>query len=111
MGCSCLPRGLRSSGLDVRGKPLFGRSFRSRLTSFFIGIVILPMVAVSVILFRLVADAERGKADARVGTAQTAAQGFFQQELLRASRVGKEIGQSPALSAAIAAGDAERIQS
>ena len=45
---------------------MFGRSFRSRLTSFFIGIVILPMVAVSVILFRLVADSERGKSDARL---------------------------------------------
>jgi diguanylate cyclase (GGDEF)-like protein len=90
---------------------MFGRSFRSRLTSFFIGIVILPMVAVSVILFRLVADSERGKSDARLGTAQTTAQTYFSQETERAARAGRQIGQSPELAAAIAAGDAARVQS
>src|SRR3954452_14641600 len=94
-----------------RSPPIFGRSFRSRLTSFFIGIVILPMVAVSVILFRLVADSERGKSDARLATAQRAAQTYYAQEVEQASRAGREIGQSPQLAAAIAAGDAERVRS
>jgi diguanylate cyclase (GGDEF)-like protein len=88
---------------------MFGRSFRSRLTSFFIGIVILPMVAVSVILFRLVADSERGKTDARLGSAQTAASGFFSHEVKRAAQAGREIGSSQQLADAIAARDGARI--
>src|SRR3954451_10571943 len=104
MGGSCLARGLRSSGLDVRGKPLFGRSFRSRLTSFFIVIVILPMVAVSVILFRLVSDSERGKSDARLSQAQTAAEGVFRDYERRAAVAGQQIGRAPDLATAIQAG-------
>ena len=90
---------------------MFGRSFRSRLTSFFIGIVILPMVAVSVILFRLVSDSERSKSDARLGSAQTAASGLFEHDTRRAAQAGREIGASPRLAAAISAGDRSRIAS
>src|SRR4051795_6134603 len=93
-----------------RSPPMFGRSFRSRLTSFFIGIVILPMVAVSVILFRLVADSERGKSDARLSQAQTAGSGLFAEEAARAARAGRELGASPRLAAAIGAKDAARIE-
>jgi sensor histidine kinase regulating citrate/malate metabolism len=49
------------------------RSFRSRLTLFFVAIVIVPMLVVTVALFRLIADNEQGQADARVAQAQTAA--------------------------------------
>jgi diguanylate cyclase (GGDEF)-like protein len=89
---------------------LFPRSFRARLTSFFIIIVILPMVAVSVMLFRLVADAERGKNDARLGQAQTSASGLFQDAERRAAAAGRELGGSPALAAAIRSGDGALIQ-
>jgi diguanylate cyclase (GGDEF)-like protein len=41
-------------------------SFRSRLTFFFVVIVIVPMIAVAVVLFRLISDNETGKADAGV---------------------------------------------
>jgi diguanylate cyclase (GGDEF)-like protein len=88
---------------------LFPRSFRARLTWFFIIIVILPMVAVSVVLFRLVADSERGKSDARLGQAQTSASGLFRDEEARAAQAGRRIGQSPELAAAIRADDADRI--
>ena len=38
-------------------------SFRNRLTLFFIVIVIVPMIAVALVLFRLVSDAEHGKSE------------------------------------------------
>src|SRR4051795_8085124 len=93
-----------------RSPPMFGRSFRSRLTSFFIGIVILPMVAVSVVLFRLVADSERGKSDARLGQAQTSASGLYRDKEARAADAGRRIGQSPELAAAIRTHGATRIE-
>ena len=40
-------------------------SFRARLTSFFILIVIVPMAAVGFLVFRLIGDSQTGKADAR----------------------------------------------
>src|SRR5881275_460281 len=49
-------------------------SFRTRLTSFFILIVVIPMLAVGFLVFRLISDSEQGKADARAsGVASTAA--------------------------------------
>ena len=39
-------------------------SFRTRLTSFFVVIVVLPMVAVGLLVFRLINQSEQGKADA-----------------------------------------------
>ena len=40
-------------------------SFRTRLTGFFIVIVVVPMVAVGLLVFRLINDSQQGKADAR----------------------------------------------
>ena len=88
---------------------MFGRSFRSRLTTFFIGIVILPMVAVAIILFRLVADSERGKADASLAAAQTTAQNLFEQDVREAAAAGRTIAASPELALAVAARDGTRI--
>lgn len=42
-------------------------SFRNRLTGFFVLIVVLPMIAVGVLVFRLIGDSAQGKADARAG--------------------------------------------
>ncbi len=53
-------------------------SFRSRLTLFFVAIVIVPMVAMAVVLFRLLSDNESGKADARLAANQAAAIGLAQ---------------------------------
>jgi diguanylate cyclase (GGDEF)-like protein len=48
-------------------------SFRTRLTGFFVLIVVLPMVAVGFLVFRLIGDSEQGKSDARAsGIAATA---------------------------------------
>ena len=40
-------------------------SFRTRLTSFFVLIVVVPMAAVGFLVFRLIDDSQSGKADAR----------------------------------------------
>ncbi len=85
------------------------RSFRSRLTAFFVVIVLLPMVAVSVILFRLVADAEQGKSDARLAQAQRTALGVFDELGRQAAAVGGDIARSPRLARAIESGDGARI--
>jgi diguanylate cyclase (GGDEF)-like protein len=55
-------------------------SFRNRLTLFFVVIVIVPMIAVALVLFRLIADSETGKADAGVAAAARAAGGLYRLE-------------------------------
>src|ERR1700755_890036 len=45
-------------------------SFRTRLRLFFVLIVIVPMIAVTFIVFRLIAESENGQADARVAARQ-----------------------------------------
>jgi hypothetical protein len=40
-------------------------SFRTRLTTFFFVIVVVPMAAVGIVAFRLIDDSQQGKADAR----------------------------------------------
>jgi hypothetical protein len=41
-------------------------SFRSRLTTFFVLIVVLPMIAVAVLVADVTDESESGKADARL---------------------------------------------
>jgi diguanylate cyclase (GGDEF)-like protein len=84
-------------------------SFRTRLTWFFIVIVIVPMIAVAVVLFRLVADSERGKSDARLSQAQTAASAVFSDAQSRAAGAGRGIAQAPELAAAIESADKTRV--
>jgi diguanylate cyclase (GGDEF)-like protein len=54
-------------------------SFRARLTTFFLLIVVVPMAAVGFLVFRLIDDSEQGRADARInGIAATAASAYEQ---------------------------------
>ena len=80
-------------------------SFRNRLTLFFLAIVIVPMVSVAVVLFRLVADNEQGKADARVAQGQEAAIGLYRREVRRADRALGRLADDPDLVAAMGVGD------
>jgi diguanylate cyclase (GGDEF)-like protein len=86
------------------------RSFRSRLTLFFVAIVIVPMVVVTVALFRLISDNEHGKADARVAQAQTAAIGLFKREVERAGVAAGRIARDPEMSAALRTGNQAAAQ-
>src|SRR5690349_20493455 len=81
------------------------RSFRSRLTLFFVAIVIVPMVVVTVALFRLITDNEHGKADARVAQAQTAAIGLYRREVERAGVAAGRIARDPQMAAALRSGN------
>ena len=86
---------------------MFSRSFRARLTWFFIVIVVLPMVIVTLALFKLVADSERGKSDAQLSQAATSAKLLFRKHEARAAAAGRDIAGSAALAAAIA-GDSDQ---
>jgi diguanylate cyclase (GGDEF)-like protein len=52
-------------------------SFRTRLTSFFVLIVVVPMLAVGFLVFSLISDSQRGKADARANGLATAAAALY----------------------------------
>ncbi|CAA9513121.1 MAG: diguanylate cyclase, partial [uncultured Solirubrobacteraceae bacterium] len=85
-------------------------SFRNRLTLFFIVIVIVPMIAVALVLFRLVSDSEEGKGDARLGQAQRAAQGLFMDAQRRAEAAEQRVGSDAGLATAIRAADRGQVQ-
>src|ERR1700739_1364812 len=55
-------------------------SFRARLLTFFVLIVVVPMVAMGVLMFRLISDSQQGKADARAGGLARAAASMYQSE-------------------------------
>ncbi len=52
-------------------------SFQTRLTAFFVLIVVIPMAAVGVLVFRLIGDSQDGKADARANGAASVATGVY----------------------------------
>ena len=55
-------------------------SFRTRLTGFFVLIVVVPMIAVAVLVFRLISDSQNGKADARASGLASAAASLYESE-------------------------------
>lgn len=59
-------------------------SFRTRLTSFFVLIVVIPMVAFGFLIFRLISDSQQGKADARANGVATAATSLYHSESVAA---------------------------
>jgi diguanylate cyclase (GGDEF)-like protein len=85
-------------------------SFRNRLTLFFVLIVIVPMVAVAFVLFSLIEDNERGKADARVAARQEVAIGLVGDARAQSGRAAEAIGARPAVAAALRSGDPDRIR-
>ncbi len=85
-------------------------SFRTRLRLFFVLIVIVPMVAVTFIVFRLIGESENGQADARVAARQEAAIGLYYDARASADRVAARIGRDPALARALRTADRTQIQ-
>ena len=80
-------------------------SFRNRLTLFFVLIVVVPMVAVAFVLFRLIADNEGGKADARLAATSGAAINLYREDVASADRAAAKIGADVALAQALRAKD------
>ncbi len=72
-------------------------SFRTRLTSFFVVIVVVPMLAVGFLVFRLISDSARGKADARANGLATAAASIYSSERAAASIGAQAIARDAAL--------------
>ncbi|MDX6668277.1 MAG: hypothetical protein QOK04_1657 [Solirubrobacteraceae bacterium] len=78
-------------------------SFRRRLTLFFVLIVIVPMVAVGVVVFRLVADNETGKADSRLAQGQQTARFLYTEAVDKATEALHRVDSDAALAAALRA--------
>jgi diguanylate cyclase (GGDEF)-like protein len=86
-------------------------SFRSRLTLFFVAIVIVPMASMAIVLFRLLSDNEHGKGDARIAARQEAAINLYEDARRSSAGVARKIaGTDAPLAAALRAGDRARIQ-
>ena len=75
-------------------------SFRTRLTGFFVLIVVVPMIAVGFLVFRLISDSQHGKAEARADGLASAAVSFYNAESADAHDFAGRI--------AAAAGESER---
>src|SRR5919201_6449060 len=85
-------------------------SFRNRLTLFFVLIVVVPMVAVAFVLFRLIADNESGKADARLAANLSSAMHLYEESHNQADRAARAIGRDVQLAQALRNGDDVALQ-
>ncbi|MGI8593514.1 MAG: diguanylate cyclase [Solirubrobacteraceae bacterium] len=83
-------------------------SFRTRLTLFFVLIVIVPMLSAALAVFQLISDNENGKADARLAAAQSAARGLYREDEDDASAALKRVG--PGIAEAVRDRDAARVR-
>jgi diguanylate cyclase (GGDEF)-like protein len=79
-------------------------SFRTRLTSFFVVIVVAPMIAIGVLVFRLIGDSEQGKANARAAGVSAAATSVYYAAQGRAQQVASTLAGEVKLSTAVASG-------
>ena len=80
-------------------------SFRTRLTLFFVLIVIFPMVSVAVVVFRLISDNETAKVEARLAEGQAAAIGLYDESRKDALRALRRVGADTPFIQAVRRGD------
>jgi diguanylate cyclase (GGDEF)-like protein len=80
-------------------------TFHGRLRVFFAIIVIVPMLAIAVVLFSLTADAERGKADAGLGTALSVGFSLYDDARNAARDDVNKVAKDAALKRALSDGD------
>jgi diguanylate cyclase (GGDEF)-like protein len=83
--------------------------FRTRLRLFFVLIVIVPMIAVTFIVFALIAESENGQADARVAARQETAISLYYDARADADRLAARIGRDARLAAALRSDDHREI--
>jgi diguanylate cyclase (GGDEF)-like protein len=72
-------------------------SFRTRLISFFVLIVVVPMIAVGVLVYRLIGASEQGKADARANGIASAAASLYARDTAAANADARALAHDPAL--------------
>src|SRR3954452_23943946 len=77
-------------------------SFRGRLFIFFTIIVIVPMAAVAVVLFKITSDSETGKSDSRIAQGLTTALAVYQADVDRAQPALTQVARDPQTSRALA---------
>jgi diguanylate cyclase (GGDEF)-like protein len=80
-------------------------SFRNRLTLFFVLIVVIPMVALAFVLFRLIADNENAKSNAKLAANLTTATNLYREAYDSANQAAKRIGGDVQLAQALRAND------
>lgn len=85
-------------------------SFRRKLTLFFVGIVVIPMIVVAVVVFVLVERSQTGQANARLAQGQTAAAGLLRRDVRRADLAAQTIGADPRLALALRGGGAAAVR-
>jgi diguanylate cyclase (GGDEF)-like protein len=77
-------------------------SFRGRLFIFFTIIVIVPMAAVAVVLFKITSDSETGKSDSRIAQGLTTALAVYQADVDRSQNALTQVARDPEMSRALA---------
>src|SRR3954452_217680 len=77
-------------------------SFRGRLFIFFTIIVIVPMAAVAVVLFKITSDSETGKSDSRIAQGLTTGLAIYQADVDRAQQALTQVARDPQMSRALA---------
>src|SRR6476469_3145144 len=85
-------------------------SFRGRLTLFFVLIVIVPMVSVTIVIFSLISNNEEGKANAAVAARLDAATNLAQEAQQEADRAARAVGADVPLASALRRGDDAAVQ-
>ena len=72
-------------------------SFRRRLTSFFVLIVIVPMIGVGILVFSLISASQAGKANARAAALLTVANQIYATNVATARDDAKTIARDTSL--------------
>jgi diguanylate cyclase (GGDEF)-like protein len=85
-------------------------SFRTRLTLFFVLIVVVPMAVAGIVLFQLIADNEQGKAEAKLAANQNTAIALYNEGHDQADRAAVAIARDVPLSRALRANDRAAIR-
>jgi diguanylate cyclase (GGDEF)-like protein len=80
-------------------------SFRGRLTLFFVLIVIVPMVSVTVVIFSLISNNEEGKANAEVAARLDGATNLAHEAQQEADRLARVVGADVPLATALRRGN------
>ena len=85
-------------------------SFRNRLALFFVLIVIVPMLAVTFLLFRLIDESATGQADAAINQRHTFASTLFNEQKVLARRAVEDVGEDRVFTGALQDGDLDRAR-
>ena len=80
-------------------------SFRARLTLFFVLIVVVPMVSVTLVIFRLISDNEHGKANAQVAAREQTAIRLEREAVNSGDKAARLVAGDVPLATALRAGD------